>query len=76
MSSRRTYDTQIITVRQVNALNFNNSVIDAQRVLTTDGVGGTYWAVPSSLGSFGAVNEIIVDNKRIVADLSYNRFYL
>jgi len=76
MSSRRTYDTQIITVRQVNALNFNNSVIDAQRVLTTDGAGGTYWAVPSSLGSFGAVNEMIVDNKTIVADLSYNRFYL
>lgn len=76
MSSRRTYDTQIITVRQVNALNFNNSVIDAQRVLTTDGAGGTYWAVPSSLGSFGAVNEIIVDNKSIVADLSYNRFYI
>lgn len=76
MSSRRTYDTQIITVRQVNALNFNNSVIDAQRVLTTDGAGGTYWAVPSSLGSFGAVNELVVDNNKIVADLSYNRFYL
>jgi len=76
MSSRRTYDTQIITVRQVNALNFNNSVIDAQRVLTTDGAGGTYWAVPSSLGSFGAVNELVVDNKRVVADLSYNRFYI
>ena len=76
MSSRRTYDTQIITVRQVNALNFNNSVIDAQRVLTTDGAGGTYWAVPSSLGSFGAVNELVVDNKKIVADLSYNRFYI
>jgi hypothetical protein len=76
MSSRRTYDTQIITVRQVNALNFNNSVIDPQRVLTTDGAGGTYWAVPSSLGSFGAVNELIVDNKRVVADLSYNKFYI
>jgi len=76
MSSRRTYDTQIITVRQVNALNFNNSVIDAQRVLTTDGAGGTYWAVPSSLGSYGTLNELIVDNKRVVADLSYNRFYL
>jgi hypothetical protein len=76
MSSRRTYDTQIITVRQVNAINFNNSVIDAQRVLTTDGLGGTYWAVPSSLGSFGAVNELVVDNKKIVADLSYNRLYI
>lgn len=76
MSSRRTYDTQIITVRQVNALNFNNSVIDAQRVLTTDGAGGTYWAVPSSLGSFGAVNELVINNKSFVADLSYNRFYI
>lgn len=76
MSSRRTYDTQIITVRQVNALNYNNSFIDAQRVLTTDGRGGTYWAVPSSLGSFGAVNELVVDNKSVVSDLSYNRFYI
>ena len=76
MSSRRTYDAQIITVRQINALNYNNSVIDAQRVLTTDGAGGTYWAVPSSLGSFGALNELVVNNKRIVCDLSYNRFYI
>jgi hypothetical protein len=76
MSSRRTYDTEIITVRQVNALNPNNSVIDAQRVLTTDGAGGTYWAVPSSLGAFGAYNEVVVNNLPFVSDLSYNRLYI
>ena len=76
MSSRRTYDTQIITVRQVNALNLNNSIITANRVLTTDGAGGTYWAVPSTLTPYGGLNELIVDNKRVAADLSYNRFYI
>ncbi len=76
MSARKTYDTEILTVRQVNALNSNNSVISSNRVLTTDGRGGTYWAVPSSLGAFGAYNEILVDNVPFVADLSYNRLYL
>ncbi len=71
-----TYDAQIITVRQVNALNYNNSVITAQRVLTTDGAGGTYWAAPSNLGGFGAVNELVVNSKPFVADLSYNKFYI
>jgi hypothetical protein len=76
MSSRRTYDTQIITIRQVNALNSNNSVIAAQRVLTTDGEGGTYWAVASNLGGFGALNELVVNEKRFVTDLSYNKISL
>jgi len=76
MSSRRTYDTQIITVRQINALNLNNSIIAANRVLTTDGAGGTYWAMPSTLTPYGGLNELIVDNKRLVTDLSYNRFYI
>lgn len=76
MSSRRTYDTQILTVRQVNALNSNNSVIAAQRVLTTDGEGGTYWAVSSNLGGFGALNELVVNDKRFVTDLSYNKISL
>jgi hypothetical protein len=76
MSSRRTYDTQIITVRQINALNTNNSYIPPNRILTTDGVGGTYWAVPSSLGSFGTYNEVVVNNLPFIADLSYNRLYI
>lgn len=73
MSSRNTYDTDILTVRQINALNSNNSPVIANRILTTDGKGGTYWAVPSSLGAFGAYNEVVFDNIPFVADLSYNR---
>ena len=76
MSARKTYDTEILTVRQVNALNSNDSFIASNRILTTDGRGGTYWAVPSSLGAFGAYNEIRIDNLPFVADLSYNRLYL
>lgn len=76
MSARKTYDTEILTVRQVNALNSNDSFLPANRILTTDGKGGTYWAVPSSLGAFGAFNEIRIDNLPYVADLSYNRLFL
>lgn len=43
MGSRNVVDTQLLTVRQVNALNPDGSVIPAQRILTADGAGGTYW---------------------------------
>lgn len=78
MSSRRTYDTQIITVRQVNALHPDNSLIAPLKVLTSDGAGGTYWAVPSASagGGLGAINQISVNNTPFVSDLSYNTFRL
>jgi hypothetical protein len=72
-SSRKTYDTEIITVRQVNAYNTNNSLIPALNVLTSDGVGGTFWAIPSTLGVSPAINTIIVDNIALTSDLSQNQ---
>jgi len=74
--SRRTYDTDIISIRQVNAYNPNNSFIPALQTLTADGKGGTFWAIPSSLGGFPAFNEVYANNLPMVADLSYNRLYL
>ncbi len=75
-SSRKTYDTDIITLRTVFAKNVLNSNIPALRVLTADGAGGTYWAIPSSLGGYPAFNEIITSAATYTADLSYNRFRL
>ena len=75
-SSRRTYDTDVITLRTVFAKNVVNSNIPALRVLTADGAGGTYWAIPSSLGGNPAFNEIVTSAATYTADLSYNRFRL
>jgi hypothetical protein len=76
MGSRRTYDTEMITLRQIFAYNSNNSVIPALRVLTTDGKGGTLWATPSSVGGIPAFNEVIANGTSILADEPFNRLYL
>ena len=75
-SSRRTYDTDSITLRTVFAKNPGNSNVPALRVLTADGAGGTYWAIPSTLGIIPSFNEIVTSAGTYTADLSYNRFRL
>jgi hypothetical protein len=75
-SSRRTVDTEMLTMRQVYAYNSNNSVVPAQRVLTADGRGGTFWQIPSSIGALPSFNRIVADGLPIVADASYNTLYL
>jgi len=74
--SRRSLDTQIITVRQVNALTNSNTLIPALTTLTSDGMGGTYWAVPSSLGGIPGYNTIVVDNANFPATSPSNTFYI
>lgn len=73
-SSRRTYDTDSITLRTVFAKNPDNTNVPALRTLTADGLGGSYWAIPSSLGGYPAFNRIITDAATYNADLSYNTF--
>lgn len=76
-SKRRSYDTDEITLRKVFAKSFlNNSAIPAQRVLTADGAGGTYWAIPSTLGLNPSFNQINTSAGNFTADLSYNIFTL
>ena len=75
-SSRRTYDTDSITLRTVFAKNIDNTNIAAQRTLTADGAGGCYWAIPSTLGILPSFNQIITSAGTYTADLSYNRFRL
>ena len=75
-SSRRTYDTDVITLRKVFAKDPGNSNVPALRTLTADGQGGTYWAIPSTLGLNPSFNEIITSAATYTADLSYNKFRL
>jgi len=60
----------------VYAYNSNNSFVPAQRVLTADGIGGTYWQIPSSIGALPSFNRITADGLPIVADASYNTLFL
>ena len=75
-SSRRTYDTDFITLRTVYAKNADNSVIPALRALTADGLGGTTWLQPSSFGTNPSFNQIITTGGTYTADLSFNTFRL
>ncbi len=74
--SRRTFDTDMLTIRQVWAYNSNNSIIPALQCLTTDGQGGTFWAVPSSLGGLPAWNTIVANGLPIVATAPSNSLIL
>jgi hypothetical protein len=74
--SRRTLDTEIITIRQVNALTPTNSLIPALTTLTSDGQGGTFWAIPSSLGGIPALNQVVVDNLPFPMTSTFNTLYI
>jgi len=76
MSSSKSYDTDKLTIRQVFAYNQNNTVIPALQVLTSDGHGGTFWAVPSSLGGIPVFNEVIINGVPITATLSHSTITL
>lgn len=76
MGSRNVVDTQLLTVRQVNALNPDGTVIPAQRILTADGAGGTYWGTPTAFAATPSLNELVVNGKSLVADSPYNRFQI
>lgn len=65
-SFKRTYDTDLLTIRKVFAYNNDSSVIQGQRVLTADGNGGTYWAIPETLGTIPAFNSIVLNNSNVI----------
>lgn len=75
-SSRRTTDTDVITLRTVYAKYPDNSTIPALRALTADGSGGTAWIIPSSFGTNPSFNQIITTAGTYTADLSFNTFQL
>ena len=75
-SSRRTTDTDFITLRTVYAKYPDNSTIPGLRALTSDGSGGTAWIIPSSFGTNPSFNQIITSGGTYTADLSFNTFQL
>ena len=58
---RRTFDTDIITLRTVNIRGSSNSLIPGGKVLTSDGLGGTVWVNPSTATGLSAFQQIITD---------------
>ena len=67
-SSRRTYDTDFITLRTVYAKYSNNLNIPALRALVADGSGGTGWSIPSSFGTNPSFNQIITTGGTYTAE--------
>ena len=73
MASRRSYDTDEITLRRVFAKSTGNIPIPALRVLTADGQGGTYWTIPSTNGAWNpSFNRVVTNAGTFTADLSFN----
>jgi hypothetical protein len=65
-SSRRTLDTDYITLRKVFAKLSDNSQVPADAVLTSVGDGRVYWASPSTLGGLPTFSEIQFDTTRYI----------
>ncbi len=74
--SGNSIDTNTITIRKVNAYTTSNTFIPALTTLTSDGQGGTFWAIPSSLGGIPAFNQIVADNYVIPATSASNTLYI
>ncbi len=77
MASRRSYDTDEITLRRVFAKVTGNIPVPALRVLTADGQGGTYWGAPSTNGAWNpSFNRVVTGAGTFTADLSFNTLQL
>jgi hypothetical protein len=74
MSIQNVVDTSLLFVKQINARNPDGSLISAQKVLTSDGAGGTYWASPAGFTAEPSVNGLIFDGVPLLADSSNNYF--
>lgn len=74
--NKKSYDTDEITLRKVYARTSTNTAVPAMTVLTADGTGGTYWAIPSTLGYNPSFNQIATDAGTFTATLPYNTFTL
>jgi hypothetical protein len=74
--SRSSQHITNLTVQNIYPINADNSFVPALKTLTSDGVGGSYWAVPSSLGGYPSFNSVVADNVAIPALVSTNTLYL
>jgi hypothetical protein len=65
-----------LTVQNIYPINADNTFVPALRTLTSDGYGGSYWAIPSSLGGYPSFNSVVADNVAMPALRSTNTLYL
>ena len=67
-SSKRSLDTDYITLRKVFAKQSDNSQVPTDYVLASAGDGRTYWAPPSTLGGLPTFTEVQFDEQRSIAN--------
>ena len=72
-SFQKTLNLDSLTVNTIYARGNTNSNIPAFRVLTTDGLGGTFWATLSTLQYGGAFHSIVTSETTYTADNIYGR---
>jgi hypothetical protein len=61
-SSRKTLDVDLITLRKVLVRGPNNSFIPSTSVLMSDGMGGTYWSLVSTVGTYPSFQQININS--------------
>lgn len=61
-SSRKTLDVDLITLRKVLVRGPNNSFIPSTSVLMSDGIGGTYWSLVSTVGTYPSFQQININS--------------
>ena len=61
-SSRKTLDVDLITLRNVYVRGNKNTFLPSSSVLMSDGVGGTYWALLSTVGTYPSFQQINIDS--------------
>lgn len=71
-TSKRSYDTDLLTVRQIFAFNPNDTYISSGRILVTTSNGQTTWAEPSSIPANPAFNRVTANGINLTADTTFN----
>lgn len=61
-SSRRTLDIDLITLNTINIRGDQNTIIPSNSVLISDGTGGTYWSIVSTVGTYPSFQRINIDS--------------
>jgi hypothetical protein len=61
-SSRKTLDVEVLTINTVYARGYKNTVIPSTSVLMSDGKGGTYWSLVSTVGTYPSFQKINIDS--------------
>lgn len=66
-SSRKTLDIELITLRKVFIRGDRNSFVPSSSVLVSDGLGGTYWSLISTVGTYPSFQQINIDENSYTA---------